>query len=65
MSYLLLFFLVIELQFLIPVAIAQILNPIGELVIPIGIPSKEAKTEIEVHPVFVEAIVVETIKYVI
>ena len=30
---------------------AQILNPIAELVIPIGILSKEAKAEIEIHPV--------------
>ena len=26
-------------------------NPIAELVIPIGIPSKECKAEIEIHPV--------------
>ena len=31
----------------IPAVIAQIFNPISELVIPIGIPSKEAKAEIE------------------
>ena len=30
-------------------------NPIAERVIPIEIPSKEAKTEIEIHPVLVEA----------
>ena len=28
---------------------------IAELVIPIGIPTKEAKTEMETHPVVVEA----------
>ena len=40
-------FLMIDLYFLVPAVIAQIFNPIAELVIPIGIPSKEAKTEIE------------------
>ena len=34
---------------------AQIFNPITEFVIPIGIPVKEAKTEIGIHPVIVEA----------
>ena len=41
--------------FLIPAAIAQIFNPIVELVIPIGISSKEAKTGIQIHRVIVEA----------
>ena len=36
-----LFFLIIDLYFLIPAAIAQIFNPIVGIVIPIGIPSKE------------------------
>ena len=36
-------FLIIDLYFLIPV--------IAELVIPTGIPNKEAKAEIEIHPV--------------
>ena len=49
------FLLIIDLYFLIPAAIAQIFNPITELVIPIGIPSKEAKAEIEIHPVIAEA----------
>ena len=49
------FSLIIDLYFLIPAVIAQIFNPIAELVIPIGIPAKEAKTEIEIHPVIVEA----------
>ena len=49
------FFLISDLYFLIPAAIAQIFNPIAELVIPTGIPSKEAKAEIEIHPVMVEA----------
>ena len=44
-------FLIIDLYSLVPVIIAQIFNPIVELVIPIGIPSKEAKAEIEIHAV--------------
>ena len=48
-------FLIIELKFLIPATIAQIFNPIAELVIPVEIPSKEAKAEIQIHPVIVEA----------
>ena len=49
------FFLIIDLYFLIPTVIAQIFNPIEELVIPIGIPTKEAKAEVETHPVIVQA----------
>ena len=30
-------------------------NPIAELVIPIGIPTEEAKAEMETHPVILEA----------
>ena len=41
--------------YLFPAAIAQIFNPIAELVIPIGMSSKEAKAEIEIHPVIAEA----------
>ena len=44
-------FLIIHLHFLIPAAIAQIFNPIAELLIPIEILIKEAKVEIEIHPV--------------
>ena len=32
----------------------QTFNPIAELVIAMGIPSKEAKAEIETHPVIAE-----------
>ena len=53
------FFLIIDLRFLIPAVIAQIFNPIAELVVPIGIPSKEAKVEIEIHPVIVEVKIME------
>ena len=51
------FSLIIDLYFLIPAAIAQIFNPIAELLIPIGIPSKEANGEIEIYSVIVEAII--------
>ena len=39
--------LIIDLYFLIPVVIKQIFNPISELVIPIGILIKEAKSEMK------------------
>ena len=42
------FFLIIELYFLIPAVIVQIFNPTEELAILIGIPTKEAKAEIEI-----------------
>ena len=48
------FFLIIDLYFLIPAVITQILNPVAELVMPIGILTKEAKAEIETLPVIVE-----------
>ena len=51
LSYFFFFFVFIDLQFLIRAVIAQIFNPTAKLVIPIGIPSKEAKAEIEIHPV--------------
>ena len=54
-SCLFFFFLIINLYFLIPAVIAQIVNPVAELVIPIGIPNKEAKAEFEINPVVVEA----------
>ena len=34
---------------LIPVVITQVFNPIAELVIPIGIPTKETKEETKTH----------------
>ena len=48
------FFLIIYLYFLIPAVIAQTFHPIAELITPIGIPTKEAKAEMETHPVIVE-----------
>ena len=50
-----LFYHVSSLNFLIPAAIAQIFNLIAELGITIKTPSKEAKAEIEIHPVMAEA----------
>ena len=49
------FFSIIDLYFLIPAVIGQISNSVAELVISIGIPSKEAKAEIEIHPSTTEA----------
>ena len=49
------FFLKTYLHFLILAVLAQFFNPIAELVIPIGIPIKEAEAEMETHPVIVEA----------
>ena len=49
------FFLIIDLYFLFPTVIAQMSNRISKLVIRIEIPSKEAKAEIEIHPVIAEA----------
>ena len=51
-NFIMLLFLFI---YLIPRAIGQIFNRIAELVILIGKPRKEAKAEIEIHPIIVEA----------
>ena len=51
---LLFFFLIIDLYFLIAAVVIQIFNPPAELVIAIGIPTKEAKAEMETHLVIVE-----------
>ena len=53
------FFLIIDLYFLIPAVITQIFNPIAAVTIPIKIPTKEAKLEMETHPVTVEIIASE------
>ena len=39
---------------LIPIAIAQVFNPLAVLVIPIKIPSREAKVDPEIYPVIAE-----------
>ena len=46
-----LFLLIINLYYLIPAVIAQIFNPITELIIPVRIAIKKAKAEIETRPV--------------
>ena len=49
------FFSINDVYLLIPTLFAGIFNPIEELVIPIGILIKEAKAEIEILSVIVEA----------
>ena len=48
------FFLISDLYFLITALIAQIFYRIAEIVIPIGVPTKETKAEMETHPVILE-----------
>ena len=38
-----------------PAVNTHIFNPIAELIIPIGIPTKEVEAEMEMHPVTVES----------
>ena len=54
-----LFVLFIDLYFLIPVVIKQTFNPIAELVIPIGIPTKQEKPEIETYQVIAKITISE------
>ena len=51
---LLLFFLIIDLYYLILAVITQTFSSIAVLVIPINMPTKEAKTEMDKHPVTVD-----------
>ena len=53
LSWFFFFFLITNSYILIPSTIAQIFSPIAKRLIPIGIPSKEAKAEIEIHLVIV------------
>ena len=46
--------IIIDLIFLIPAVIPQFFNTVAELVLPIGIATKEAKAEMETHPVTVD-----------
>ena len=48
------FLLFIKSCFLIPAFITQFFNPIAELVIPIVMPTKDVKADMETHPVNVE-----------
>ena len=50
-SYFFFFFLIVYLYFLILAIIAQIFNPIAELIIPLKMLNKEAKSETEMHTV--------------
>ena len=57
LSWFFFFFLIIifyNLYFLIPAFITQFFNPPTELIIPIGITTKEGKAEMETYPVIVE-----------
>ena len=55
-----LLFLFLSVDFyLIPAAITQVFYPIADLVIPIETPSKEAKSEMQLHPVIVEITISE------
>ena len=47
--------LFVDLYFVIPAVIAQIFNSTAELIISIGIPTKEAKAEMEIHAVTTES----------
>ena len=49
------FLLIIDLNFLIPAVMALIFNPNADLIMPIEIPTKESKAEIETHPVTADA----------
>ena len=48
-------FLILDLYFLIPAIIAQVFKTNAELAMPIETLTKEAKAEIETHPVIAEA----------
>ena len=55
-----LFFLIVDLYLLIPAVITPSFNPIVELAIPIGVPTKKSKAEMETHPVIVETTINES-----
>lgn len=48
------FFLIINLNLLVPKFITQIFDPTAEFAMPIGILAKEAKVEIKTHLVIVD-----------
>ena len=52
-------FYFIDLYFLIPAVITQIVNPIVEHEILIEVPIKKVKSEMETHPVIVEITISE------
>ena len=57
-----LFFLIIELYFSVPAVSVDIFNLTAELVIPIEIPTNEAKAEIETQPLTAETKIREYLK---
>ena len=54
LSWIFFFFLIIYINVLFPAVVAKIFNSTAELVIPIRMSTKEAKKEIETHPVTAE-----------
>ena len=62
LSYFFFSFFIFSLQFLIPAVVAQIFNPIAKIVILIGIPTKEAKAEMEINPVILETAICKWLK---
>ena len=54
LSSIFVFFLMINIYFLIPAAISQIFNLTSELAIPTGTPTNEVKSEIDIHPLIAE-----------
>ena len=46
--------MIIDLYFLVPAVITQILNPTAEIVIPTGTATNEVNAEIETQPLIVE-----------
>ena len=54
LSYFFFFLLIIDWCFLILANIAEVLNHIADIVIPMGIPHKEAEEEMEIHPLIAE-----------
>ena len=59
LSCLLISFLNFDLYLLYPAVITQTFNTNAELVIIIGTPTKEAKADMETHPVIVEIAISE------
>ena len=54
LSYFLLFFLIIEIQILIPAVIVQVFNTTAEFAIPTGTSTYDANAEIETAPMKAE-----------
>ena len=48
------FFLIIDFYFFVPAVIAEVFNLFTELAIPIGVPTNEAKVQIETQSITAE-----------